>query len=61
MALCYANGHGSSDDLQRDLRHQVRPSHAPLIVLAVHLVATRQVPERYCYSSEVLHTFDLRM
>jgi hypothetical protein len=60
MAFCYATGHSSSDDLQRDLRHQVRPSHAYLSVRDVHLVETRQVPEQGCYLSDIVHTFKLR-
>jgi 2'-5' RNA ligase len=59
MALCYAGGHSSSDDLQRDLRHQLHPSHATLTVRAVQLVETVQVPNRYRYDSTALHRFTL--
>ncbi|WP_328442804.1 2'-5' RNA ligase family protein [Amycolatopsis sp. NBC_00438] len=59
MALCYAGGHGSSDDLQRQLRRRVRPGHATLTVRAVDLVETVQVPDRCRYDSTVLHRFTL--
>ncbi|MEQ0560744.1 hypothetical protein ABJI51_16785 [Amycolatopsis sp. NEAU-NG30] len=59
MALCYADGRGSSDELQRQLRHHVRPSHASLTVTAVDLVETVQVPQRCRYDSTVLRRFSL--
>ncbi|SEF38130.1 hypothetical protein SAMN05421837_11881 [Amycolatopsis pretoriensis] len=59
LALCYAGGHGSSDDLQRQFRHHVRPGHATLTVSAVDLVETVQVPDRCRYDSTVLHRFTL--
>ncbi|WP_410597213.1 2'-5' RNA ligase family protein [Amycolatopsis sp. lyj-23] len=59
MALCYAGDHGSSDDLQRRLRHDVRPGHARLTVRAVDLVETIQVPHRCRYDSTVLRRFPL--
>lgn len=59
MALCYAGGHGSSDDLQRRFRHNVRPGHATLTVRAVDLVDTIQIPHRCRYDSTVLRRFPL--
>ncbi|MFJ9782577.1 2'-5' RNA ligase family protein [Amycolatopsis sp. NPDC101161] len=59
LALCYAGGHGSSDDLQRQFRHDVRPGHATLTVAAVDLVETIQVPHRCRYDSTMLHRFPL--
>lgn len=59
MALCYAGGHGSSDDLQRQLRKQLAPGHGSLTVSAIDLVETIQVPDRCRYDSTVLHRFPL--
>jgi hypothetical protein len=59
MALCYAGGHSCGDDLQRELRHQLQPSHATLSVRAVHLAETQQIPDRCRYDSVILHTFAL--
>jgi hypothetical protein len=59
IALCHAGGRSSSDDLQRDLRHQLRPSHATLTVRAAHLVGTLHVPDRHRHDSTVRHRFPL--
>ncbi|MBE1496332.1 hypothetical protein H4696_003432 [Amycolatopsis lexingtonensis] len=59
MALCYAGGHSSSDDLQRQLRHHLHPSHATLTVEQIHLVETWQVPDLCRFDSTIRRTFTL--
>lgn len=59
MALCYAGGHSSSDDLQRQFRHHLDPSHATLTVGQIHLVETWQVPDLCRFDSAVRRTFAL--
>lgn len=58
MTLAYARGEQDMAPVARKLR-RVRPSHAPMTVDAVYLVAVEQVPEDCVYRWELVHRFPL--
>lgn len=59
MALAYAIGDQDGDHLQSRLRREIRPSHAPLTVDAVHLVEVTPDPAAALFRWDHVRRFPL--